>query len=341
MTTTTALRIARLDPADDAALNAYYDLAVAAQAADHPYDPPPCKVDWVGRVRYPWPGEDEEVWLGSVDDRVVGAYRLSFPTMDNPNMAFAELVVHPAERGRGHGRALMAAAQDGVRRSARRLFVFESCLADPAGVEPPGTRFARATGAHLALATTRRRQDLDAIAPETLERLRAGAEERAAGYSLVRWRGSTPEEYVEDMAALTARMSTDAPMDDLALEPEHFDADRIRGRDASCRLRGLRQYTTIARHDATGAVVGFTQLTLFASHDHYGDQWDTIVVPEHRGHRLGLLLKLENLAWTRAYEPALRIVDTWNADSNPWMVGVNEAMGYRPLDRWAEWQLEL
>ena len=52
---------------------------------------------------------------------------------------------------------------------------------------------------------------------------------------------------------------------------------------------------------------------------------------EHRGHRLGLLLKLEMLRWLAETEPALETLDTWNAESNRHMVAVNEALGYRVL----------
>ena len=55
------------------------------------------------------------------------------------------------------------------------------------------------------------------------------------------------------------------------------------------------------------------------------------MVREHRGHRLGLLLKTEMLLWLRDVEPAVEAVDTWNAESNDHMVGVNEQLGYRVM----------
>ena len=36
-----------------------------------------------------------------------------------------------------------------------------------------------------------------------------------------------------------------------------------------------------------------------------------------------------------------RGIDTSNADSNPYMVRINEAMGFRPHHRIGEWQLDL
>jgi hypothetical protein len=48
-----------------------------------------------------------------------------------------------------------------------------------------------------------------------------------------------------------------------------------------------------------------------------------------------------NFDYARAQRPELRVIDTGNADSNPYMVAINEAMGFRPYRRSVEWQLDL
>jgi hypothetical protein len=82
-------------------------------------------------------------------------------------------------------------------------------------------------------------------------------------------------------------------------------------------------------------IVGYATSRWFAG------QEDTIVVPEPRGHRLGTLVKVANLDLARAQRPELRVIDTCNADSNPYMVRINEAMGFRPHHRAGEWQLDV
>jgi hypothetical protein len=72
-----------------------------------------------------------------------------------------------------------------------------------------------------------------------------------------------------------------------------------------------------------------------------GAQEDTTVVRDHRGHRLGLLLKADLCRWLLAVEPQLRTLDTWNAESNDHMVGVNERLGYRAVGRALEFQRRL
>lgn len=61
----------------------------------------------------------------------------------------------------------------------------------------------------------------------------------------------------------------------------------------------------------------------------------------HRGHRLGVLLKTEMLRWLAETQPQLETIDTWNAQSNDHMIGVNEALGYEILGRTVAYQRSL
>ena len=72
--------------------------------------------------------------------------------------------------------------------------------------------------------------------------------------------------------------------------------------------------------------------------DWHAWQQITLVHPEHRGHRLGMIVKAVNLRTLRAQEPAVRMIDTFNAEVNTHMIAINEAMGFRAVDRWANWQ---
>src|SRR5262249_30692121 len=136
----------------------------------------------------------------------------------------------------------------------------------------------------------------------------------ADGYSLVQWRDAVPEEIIEDVAALQSRLVLDAPRGDLEVEQELYDADRVRRQEATRLGRGDHWYATAARHDGTGRIVAHTKLAFEADDDTHARQRVTIVEPAHRGRRLGLIVKSANLAHTRAHEPALRVIDTWNAE---------------------------
>ena len=50
---------------------------------------------------------------------------------------------------------------------------------------------------------------------------------------------------------------------------------------------------------------------------------------EHRGHRLGLRLKLAMLDLLARQEPQVKHILTGNAETNAHMIGINEMLGYR------------
>src|SRR5690606_40153197 len=71
------------------------------------------------------------------------------------------------------------------------------------------------------------------------------------------------------------------------------------------------------------------------------EQWITLVAPQHRGHRLGLLIKLENHRQLRRERPAVRWIHTGNADVNRHMIAINELLGFQVVDAWREYQRKL
>jgi hypothetical protein len=52
------------------------------------------------------------------------------------------------------------------------------------------------------------------------------------------------------------------------------------------------------------------------------------VIRKHRGHRLGLLVKLAMMELLATTEPQLERISTWNAQVNEHMIAINEAIGY-------------
>ncbi len=69
-----------------------------------------------------------------------------------------------------------------------------------------------------------------------------------------------------------------------------------------------------------------------------GRQGDTGVVASHRGHGLGRWLKAENLRRALDHQPAIEVIETYNAESNPHMLAINVEMGYRPYRTYGTWQ---
>lgn len=205
----------------------------------------------------------------------------------------------------------------------------------------PAVYLARSLGARPMLAERRRLLDVAALDLARLAALRDGAARAGPDYSMVTWADTTPAELVEEMAGLLALMSTDPPQGELDLEPEIWNADRYHERERSVIERRRRHLVVAARHEPTGRLAGFTDLGVPSGDGVVGYQWSTIVQSEHRGHRLGLLMKVVNLQRMLVAFPGVRNLNTWNADENAHMVAVNEALGFRTMEGWAEWQLEL
>jgi hypothetical protein len=192
-----------------------------------------------------------------------------------------------------------------------------------------------------ALVEVRRRLDLQTVDRAELDAMLAGARAAAAGYTLVRWGSVVPEEYLAGVALLDSDFLNQAPLGDLHMEAEKIDADRIRAMDEVRAKVGRVTVNTAAVHDETGELVAWSGLSRAPSHVEHGGQGITLVHPAHRGHRLGLLTKIENLNYAIAELPGLRYIDTWNAAVNKHMIAINEQMGFRAVDNWHNWQLEI
>ena len=152
-------------------------------------------------------------WSGTAEDSVAGWYKLELPDLENLDQADLTLVVHPAQRRHGLGRALLRHA------AARAEANGRSALNSPARFGGDGEPFARSAGAERGLVDVQRVMDVRAVEDDRLAGLRETAEQAAAGYSLVSWTGLVPEEFLEQAATLFAALN-DAP---------HDPHDRARG----------------------------------------------------------------------------------------------------------------
>ncbi|HWH00581.1 MAG TPA: GNAT family N-acetyltransferase [Pilimelia sp.] len=331
------------NPVDEDTIARLQTIAAACIAHDTPDLPPPYRHSFRAQFSHPWPGREQHWLVARSAGEPVGYAELSLPTLDNLDNALLELRVHPEHRRRGVGRALYAAVVECARAAGRKRVLSDSVRAVPGGPprEDVGTPFARSVGAEAALVDVRRRLDLTAVDEAALDALSSGAAERAGGYSLVQWRGATPQEYVADVAYLEGRLSADAPLGDLAWEPEKYDVARIRAFEEALAARGRQLHHTAARHDASGRLVAYTTICLLDGVDWHGWQETTLVDPVHRGRRLGTLIKVANLRHVRAAAPGVRAIDTVNAAVNDHMVAINEAMGFRQVEAWVDWQHHL
>jgi hypothetical protein len=154
------------------------------------------------------------------------------------------------------------------------------------------------------------------------------AAEKASGdYELERFAGPCPDRLLGDLVPLREAIN-DEPGEG---EFEAYSPERIRGYEASLARRRQTPCTIVARHRATGAPAGITMLCVHELRPTIAAQEDTSVLAEHRGHRLGLRLKLAMLDWLRTERPDIDAADTWNAPGNAPIIAINEALGCRKV----------
>jgi GNAT superfamily N-acetyltransferase len=278
---------------------------------------------------------DRLFFLARLEGQPVGGGHVALPLRDNRHFADLVLDVHPAHRRAGVGSALLAAMEAAAAQHGRTSLRVESTtrLGEPDPAEP----FAARHGYRSALVDLR--SDLDV--PGDLDGLLAPLEREAAAFSadydVQTWWDDVPQQWREERARCAVAMSTDAPAGEVDIEAEDWDVDRIAQMVEQLHAQGRRFVETVAVHRPTGRIAGFTDIAVPPHDPSMAFQWDTLVMSEHRGHRLGLRVKAANLRAVRRELPGVTWLCTWNAESNEPMLRVNRALGFRPVGRSTEW----
>lgn len=335
------MQLIEVDPSDAPAFAAWHAVAEAARAAEHPGDPALVADELRAQALACRQGTGGPVVLRLLVLRdgptAVGAAGVELPQRDNRHVAeVPHLAVVPGRRREGVGTRLLAAVEALASQEGRQVLIAELNEPRASAGRTAGRAFARARG--FAAGRTEVRRDLALpVDPALLEALERATAARAGGYAVRTWVSSCPDDLLEDRALLSRRMSTDAPRGDLPLEEKDWDGERVRRAEALLLAQGRERLGAGAVHADSGRMVAFTELAYSLAQPQRAMQWDTLVLREHRGHRLGLLLKLANVRVLTTRSPATRVVSTWNAVDNAPMVAVNEALGARENGQVVEW----
>ncbi|MGV1004501.1 MAG: GNAT family N-acetyltransferase [Candidatus Nanopelagicales bacterium] len=252
--------------------------------------------------------------------RVVGGAYLDLSTRDNLDRCFCDVWVAPAHRRRGHGTDLLEWGLDQARSHNRTLFSSWASW-DLDGSGNTAQPFLEHHGFAADLPEEHRVLDL----PPGCKLPSAPV---APGYNLITWRERCPEEHIDNYARLRGRLAVEAPSGEHGFEEEAFDAVRIRCEESEFG-EANRSAQTAAVVAPDGTLAGHTQLVIPAEDPPNVYQWDTLVLPEHRGHGLGLALKVANMTAAGEMLAGRSLIHTWNAAGNAHMIGINEAMGFR------------
>ena len=328
--------IIRISLHDQALLHATFQTYAAADACGRVL---PATWQWpefLAHLTHPDPGAPIEYFAGLVDGEVVTMAIAQAPVKDNTHALWGEVYTPPQHRRRGYGRAMATQQKDYARVLGRRVHIAEA-VTPLDGSASAGALFAEALGYQLDLEDVRRVLTLP-VGAALLDELASKAAPHHGDYWLTSFT-LVPDELIRPYASIQGRFATLVPQGELGVwEAEVVDEARVRSQEAQLEASGRTRYTTVARYG--NQIAGYTEL-VHSTADGNVYQWATMVEPGHRGHRLGLALKVANQRWLQSEQPNARAVLTWNAGVNDHMIAINDRLGFNPDERLREYAIRL
>lgn len=321
------VHIQHVDPHDDKAFRAWYDVLERGSTADRDFPLISSYAAFVSSLRTP--GKDlRRTPIAALDQSgVVGAMLLERPLKEDLQTIEVEIDVPPENRGRGIGTALWRWACDYA--AAHDRTVFQSTVNVPAG------NFLRDTaGGKFALKCGFESKNVEdhLVVPlpfdtGVLAEIESGAE--SAGYDIVSWAGPCPEEHLDTLAEMYTVMSQDVPVGELSREAQVWDAART----AENQQRLARNYLSIISLAVTASEpAGYTEILIPHEDDRNVLQESTLVLRRHRGHGLGARLKAANLRRLAGHEGPRTVLHTWTDIDNAPMQRVNKRFGFTGVE---------
>ena len=289
-----------------------------------------------------------------VAGELVGVASIEFDKTTSDSAEFDVSLVAAHEAG-AVSDALMAEVERVAREHGRTVLQtwtihrpdpVEHRLVPPTGAgwipsEDPATRRMLAAGYRLGQVERNSVFELHGSYEATDRLLEQALAKAGPDYRAVWWAGPTPPEYAEGYAKAIGRMHSDVPTGDMVSEQAVWDAERVFEREGRFAEAGTLMGVTLVVHVPTGDVAAFNELTIGPDRSRPTSQWGTLVMPEHRGHRLGAIVKCVGLKKWHELVPESPRVSTFNAEENRYMLDVNEAVGFVPASYAGAWEKKL
>jgi len=294
--------------------------------------------------------EEKRMLVARVDGRMVARAVIELPT--GTPVAWVTVEVLRRFRRRGIGSALYDRLESIAATAGHPVvqgFVVQGAsdsverIVAPTGFgsvprDDDASRFLLARGYSLEQVARMSRLELPADRA-ALRRLfvRASAD-AGVDYKVHYWSGRTPPEHLLQVADLRGRLATDAPQGGLEPDTSPWTIARVQAEDDNLAASPRTRLTALVEFQPTGEAAGYTELDVPEENARAVTQGDTIVLQEHRGHRLGMLLKTANLLRLGEVSPGHPSVLSFTAEENRHMLQLNDTLGFVPWGYEGAWK---
>lgn len=282
----------------------------------------------VSRLRHRVPGR-EFVYALAVDD----PGRIEFPhgvatvtwetTHGNDDVVSIDVFVDARHRCAGTGTALLRHALNLAPTQAARVW---GNIITPGALPPdhPVRRWAERRGLRVTSVAHDLLQEWP-VDRHVLDELDPG---EPAGYRAQCFVDGVPEGLRDQMGRLSGMVTAEAPTGDRVVHPVERSAEEYTTALDDLLAGGGHRIEAVALAE-NGEVAGYSSLDVPSIPEAPIEVGGTLVLPEHRGHRLGLVLKCA--VERRALELDLPQRSVWTStdDSNTHMLAINRALGFR------------
>jgi GNAT superfamily N-acetyltransferase len=267
---------------------------------------------------------------------VVALAQLFIPQAENLDQVIAAVTVAPSLRGQGIGGAVLGHLVPLIRETGRPVVAAWPVLPVD-GDDSPGARLCARLGLTRRAVAAIRACPLP-VPDEALEALEAEVDARIGDYRVELWEEGIPDEHIDAFCVLKRQLDEDDPSEDYENQTGDYTPERLRVAEERLIASGKRRLLAVA-FAPDGAIVGNSEIHHTAAEGTtFAHQEDTVVMPEHRGHRLGSALKVATHRRISDVAPHLQRLITYNSHINAQMISINERLGYRLIAREAAYQ---
>jgi len=325
-----------VDVDDDAEFARYYAIMKAADKAGREAAPifteQELRILMDGSV----PSEVFEAYAGFFDDEMVVSGLIFYSLDDNVDLGEVYAGVEPARRGRGYGGEMVRDLSERNIAAGRRRLVSESWIPFEQRDDHPYLRFASSHGFSVANLEIRRVLELP-VPDAQLDAWQTEAAPHHGDYRIETYLGAIPAERIPSLCHAMNQLGLDAPTGDIELEARRIDAEVFQRREERAKAAGKTMLRTLAI-GPDDDVVAFTSMAIPGGEPDIVYQYGTLVLRGHRGHRRGTAVKVANLRRLQHEFSDRTYVETLNAEQNGPMVGINEQLGFTPVEILAHFQ---